>query len=119
MKLTLYTEEYFSSAHVLEGYVGKCSQLHGHTWKVCVWVMGEEKDLDDIGILWDFTNLSKLTDELDHKYINDIVEVNPTAENITVFLYKRMKKDAPGLEFRVRVYESLVKKESYCEAGDF
>lgn len=119
MKLTLYTEEFFSSAHILEGYVGKCSQLHGHTWKVSVWVKGDEKDLDNVGIMWDFSNLGKLTDNLDHKYINDIVKVNPSAENITIYLYKQMKKESPNLDFKVRVYESVAKKEAYCEAGDF
>jgi 6-pyruvoyltetrahydropterin/6-carboxytetrahydropterin synthase len=119
MKLELYTESYFSSAHILDGYPGKCSQLHGHTWKVCVWVRGDESDLDDVGILWDFSNLDKTTDELDHRYINDIVGINPTAENITVYIYKELKKDSSHLDFRIRVYESIVKKESYCEAGDF
>jgi len=119
MKLELYTEDFFSSAHIINNYPGKCSRLHGHTWKVSVWVRGDEKDLDSNGILWDFSNLSDSIEELDHKFINDIVQVNPTAENLTLYLYKKIKSAAPYLEFRVRVYESLVKKESWCEAGDF
>lgn len=117
--LTLYTEEFFSSAHRLQDYEGKCSQLHGHTWKVCVWVRGDEKLKNKIGLLWDFNNLKKIINDLDHKYLNDIIQGNPSVENLTTYIYRSVKKDFPKLQFRIRVYESIIKKESFCETGDF
>ena len=37
-------EEEFSAAHALRGYRGKCENLHGHNWKVEVYVRGEQLD---------------------------------------------------------------------------
>jgi 6-pyruvoyltetrahydropterin/6-carboxytetrahydropterin synthase len=119
MLLTLYTEEYFSAAHCIEGYDGKCSQLHGHSWKVCVWVMGDESQKLANGILWDFNNLKKITSGFDHTYLNDTLKMNPTVENITAYVYAALKKEHNALSFKVRVYENLLSKQSYCEAGDF
>ena len=45
----LRIESQFDAAHKLVGYKGKCSHLHGHSWKVEVFVIG--KDLDKTGIL--------------------------------------------------------------------
>lgn len=119
MKLTLYTEDYFDAAHFIEEYDGKCANLHGHTWKICIWVRGDEQDIDARGILWDFGNLKKIVSEFDHKNLNEVLNVNPTAENIVLYAYKKLKKEYPGLDFKVRVYEKIIRKESYCEAGDF
>ena len=119
MQLTLYTEEVISAAHFLKGYQGKCSQMHGHTWKICVWIKGEEENKNSIGILWDFNNLKKIVNQLDHKLLNDVIEQNPSVENIALFVYKSLKDDSPCLLFKVRIYESMIKKESYCETGDF
>jgi 6-pyruvoyltetrahydropterin/6-carboxytetrahydropterin synthase len=119
MILTIYTEGYFDAAHLLNDYDGKCSFLHGHTWKISVWVKGDESLKDKSGILWDFGNLKIILDELDHKNLNEVIDVNPTAENIALFVYKKLKKDYKDLQFKVRIYEKIVEKESYCETGDF
>ncbi len=119
MTLTLYTENYFDSAHFLENYDGKCSNLHGHTWKIAVWVRGDSSQLDKIGLLWDFTNLKKILDGLDHKILNDVLKKNPTAENITIYVFQKLKSDFENLLFKVRVYEKIIGEGSYCEAGDF
>src|SRR5436309_1565181 len=37
-------EEEFSAAHALRGYRGKCENMHGHNWKVEVYVRGEQLD---------------------------------------------------------------------------
>jgi 6-pyruvoyltetrahydropterin/6-carboxytetrahydropterin synthase len=119
MILTLYTEGYFDSAHYLKNYEGKCANLHGHTWKICVWIKGDDSLRNKIGILWDFSNLKKIIDEFDHKNLNELMDENPTAENLTIFIYKKLKKDYEKLQFKVRIYEKIVEKESYCETGDF
>ena len=38
----LKTEASFDSAHFLAGYNGKCSNLHGHRWKIVLEVQTEE-----------------------------------------------------------------------------
>ncbi len=119
MILTLYTEDFFDAAHFLECYNGKCSNMHGHTWKVCVWVRGDDKYLDKSGILWDFTKLKKFIKEFDHKVLNNIFDFNPTAENLTLYLIKKFKHDCDYLDFKVRIYENYTSRKSYCEAGDF
>jgi 6-pyruvoyltetrahydropterin/6-carboxytetrahydropterin synthase len=119
MELTLYTEDYFSAAHRIEGYDGKCARMHGHTWKVCVWVRGDEAEKASDGILWDFNDLRETVSDLDHTVLNDVLGNPPTVENITVYVLTKLKMGHPALAFRVRVYENIVSRRSYCEAGDF
>ena len=45
-------ETNFASAHQLRGYKGECEKLHGHNWKVQVYVLAER--LNDIDIALDF-----------------------------------------------------------------
>lgn len=119
MKLTLYTEDFFNAAHSLSDYVGKCASVHGHTWKVCLWIRGDESEIAPNGLLWDFGNIKKVKNELDHKNLNDILDFNPTVENLSLYLYKKLKKESPALEFTIRIYENALSKNSYCELGDF
>ena len=119
MELTLYTETFFDAAHFLRNYEGKCASLHGHTWKLCIWVKGEESQLDERDILWDFTNAKLMASRYDHKNLNEVMEGNPTAERLVIETLGTLKKDRPELRFKVRVYESLASKSSYCEGGDF
>ncbi len=106
--MKLKTEGYFDAAHHLVGYKGPCSRVHGHRWRVVVWVEGSYTDINKIGILWDFTNLKKILDELDHQDLNKIFkdEFNPTAENICYYILGRLTNNHNHLSFRIRVYES-------------
>jgi 6-pyruvoyltetrahydropterin/6-carboxytetrahydropterin synthase len=92
--------DYFSSAHFLKGYQGKCESLHGHNWKVEAEVEGEK--LDNIGILIDFKilkgHLSNVLKEMDHTLLNDIEEfknTNPSAELIAKYVYKTLSRFLP------------------------
>ena len=122
MDLLLHTETTIDSSHRLVGYDGKCNQVHGHTWFVDLWIKGDPKSLDKDGILFDFGGVKSLKDYLDHKYINDLPEfkeTNPTAENLSVFIYGFFKRIKPTLSFKVRLYETKVGKETWCEYGDW
>jgi len=122
MELTIHTEQWYDAAHHLENYNGACANLHGHTYKVEIWIRGDEEQLDEAGILYDFGNLKKLSKILDHSPegdINNIIKKNSTAENQVLWFYKNLKKDFEHLKFKVRVYEQLQPKESYAECGDF
>jgi 6-pyruvoyltetrahydropterin/6-carboxytetrahydropterin synthase len=95
-------EAYFSSAHNLRGYRGKCEDLHGHNWKVELVVA--KPRLDKIGMVMDFKHLKKklnaVSDKLDHKYLNGIAyfkKINPTSENIAKFIYDSLRGSVPGI----------------------
>jgi 6-pyruvoyltetrahydropterin/6-carboxytetrahydropterin synthase len=114
--------DYFSSAHQLKGYRGRCEAVHGHNWKVEVEVEGEK--LDDIGMLMDFSVIKKLLrdiiDPLDHVMLNEIepfrVE-NPSSELLARHIYGEIKKGLPrGVAVaRVVVWESENAKAIYYE----
>lgn len=112
-------ESYFSAAHFLRGYSGKCEELHGHNWKVEVVV--QAKKLDKTGMVLDFkdlkTELNKVLEKLDHKCLNNISyfkKVNPTSENIAQYIYKNLKFAVPNLK-SVTVWESHNSCASYYE----
>lgn len=82
-------------------YESKCSNIHGHNWIVEIYM--QSKELDGNGMVMDFTNIKKeIHDVLDHKYINDVVQVNPTAENIAKWICDRLGSKC----YKVTVQES-------------
>jgi 6-pyruvoyltetrahydropterin/6-carboxytetrahydropterin synthase len=92
--------DYFSSAHFLQGYQGKCESLHGHNWKVEAEVEGEK--LDNLGMLLDFKILREILSgvlkKVDHCILNEIEEFknsNPSAELIAKYIYKELKQLLP------------------------
>ena len=57
----LKTEASFDSAHFLSGYDGKCSNLHGHRWRIVLEVQTDElkDDLQHKGMYVDFWGTEK------------------------------------------------------------
>lgn len=120
MIITLHTEGWFDSAHLLKRYNGKCANLHGHTYKCEIWVRGYENDVNSAGILWDFGNLKEILYDLDHTNLSEkFGETNPTAEFLCCWLYNKLISNHYNLKFKVRIYEQLEPKRSYAEVGDF
>ena len=119
----LTVETYFSAAHQLRGYKGRCEKLHGHNYKVQVRVIAER--LDEIGIVVDFCEIKKLMDEiitpLDHSFLNEIfpfTEKNPSSENIAKWIYDslREKIDDDNVHLSaVTVWESETTSATYYE----
>ena len=62
----LTVENSFDSAHFLHGYDGKCSNLHGHRWRVVVDVACEEliAEGQQRGMCVDFGDLKKDVKEI-------------------------------------------------------
>jgi 6-pyruvoyltetrahydropterin/6-carboxytetrahydropterin synthase len=115
----LRVKTHFDAAHKLDNYEGKCSNLHGHRWKVEVFVKGEK--LNETGLLLDFSNLksklNSIVEELDHAFLNEIKEIgNPTAENLSRYVYQRLREFQVSVKLeKVRVWESPESWAEYIE----
>ncbi|WP_070000235.1 6-carboxytetrahydropterin synthase QueD [Cellulosilyticum sp. I15G10I2] len=138
----LKTEHSFDSAHFLANYKGKCSNIHGHRWRVEVEVQAKElmEDGQLEGMVVDFGDLKRvvkdLVDAYDHALIIEqgtmrqetlkcleqdgfrmiIVDFRPTAENFAAFFFKEIKAKGFGVK-RVIVYETPINSAAYEESG--
>lgn len=134
------SEESFDSAHFLKDYQGKCSNLHGHRWRVVVEVQGKtlREDRQNRGMVFDFGDLKsvlkEMCDYLDHSLIYEegslkektvealkeedfrliSVGFRPTAENFSRYFYEEIKNRG-FLVHRVDVYETPNNCASYEE----
>ncbi|MBI5078432.1 6-carboxytetrahydropterin synthase QueD [Candidatus Saganbacteria bacterium] len=113
----LMVEDTFDAAHALRGYSGPCENLHGHTWKVQVFLKG--KKLNALGLLEDFKLVKKELEaaisEFDHKLLNDLASFaarNPSCENLAEITFKKLKKRLKMLS-KVTVWESSTTYASY------
>ena len=65
---------HFAAAHQLKMVAEKCENLHGHNWKVEVYVKGDR--LNSAGVLVDFGILKgyvkEIMSRLDHKFLNEL-----------------------------------------------
>lgn len=91
-----------AGAHNLKlSYESKCSNLHGHNWIVVIYCKSEK--LNEDGMIIDFKHIKeKISDKLDHQYINDVVKFNPTAENIAKYICNEIGEKC----YKVSVQES-------------
>ena len=94
----LIVKKEFSSAHILNGHPGDCKRMHGHNWTVEAKVEGDK--INKIGMVIDFKDiknkLGEIISRLDHRYLNDVEPFkknNPTAENISKYIYKELSKN--------------------------
>ena len=110
---TLQTNASFDSAHFLKGYQGKCSNIHGHRWKVEVTVAAEEvEETGQIrGMVVDFRTLKDgLKEKTKEALLEEefrIVELpfRPTAENLAEYFYDELEQ----MQYQVvlvKVYET-------------
>lgn len=85
-KIRVTKEFSFETGHALYGYDGKCKNVHGHSYKLAVTVIGtpvSEKDAVKLGMVIDFGDLKKIVKE----------EVVEQFDHATVF-----NKNTPHLE---------------------
>ena len=110
--VTIYKVIHISAAHQLHlPYDSKCNNLHGHNWKIEVWVTGT---LNDQYMVIDFNHVKKEVMKLDHININDISEIpEPTAENISIYLSNKILNLGENIvKVKTRVWETVT---SYAE----
>lgn len=136
----LKTEHSFDSAHFLYGYEGKCSNIHGHRWRVVLEVCTEalQTEGQNKGMYVDFGDLKrdlrKEVDALDHALIIEKgslkdttlaaleseqfrilqFDFRPTAENMAKYFYGKMQQAGYRVKC-VTVYETPNNAASYME----
>jgi len=114
----------FDSAHRLYGYTGPCARFHGHRYVLEVTLTGP--DLDDLGMLVDFKEVSQqangwVQEKWDHRAIlsykdplREVVEDcyvmhlgrNPTAENMLLEFSDAWKNIKGTKLYSLRLYET-------------
>jgi len=126
MKVTVSRRAHFNSAHRLyrkdwsdeknNTVFGKCNNpnYHGHNYELIASVTGtidpETGFVIDVKILKDIIK-TEVEDAFDHKNLNldvsEFKDLNPTAENIVVVIYKKIKaKLDSNLDLEVVLYET-------------
>ena len=112
--MEIFKEFTFEAAHLLpntpEGH--KCRRLHGHSFRVAIYVKGEVGE--ESGWIIDFADIKRafqpIYKRLDHNYLNEVEGLeNPTSENIARWIWKRLKPDLPQLS-KIVLHET-------CTAG--
>lgn len=104
----------FAAAHQLTMVGAKCENMHGHNWRIEVYVKGQK--LDAGGVLMDFGEVKKhvagIMELLDHRYLNELApfkDCQPSSENIAFFVASELQRriDHPGVRIsRVSAWES-------------
>ncbi|PJR04676.1 6-pyruvoyl trahydropterin synthase family protein [Avrilella dinanensis] len=132
----------FETGHALYGYDGKCRNVHGHSYKLSVTVIGkpiEDANHVKYGMVIDFSDLKKIVQEeivlkFDHatvfnqntphielaKELEDrghhviLVDYQPTSENMVIDFAERIKSRLPENIglFSLRLQET---ESSYAE----
>ncbi len=126
MEITVHRVAYFNAAHRLfradwsdeknKEVFGKCSNpnYHGHNYELVVSVTGEvDKETGFVMDLKVLKNIIKVEVEerLDHKNLNleipEFKSQNPTAENISVYIWNKLKPQIPThLNLSITLYET-------------
>ena len=125
-KVTVHRNAHFNSAHRLHRkdwsdaknfeVFNKCSNpnFHGHNYELIVSLTGEIDPetgyVYDLGILKNYIK-SEIEEAFDHKNLNievpEFKDLNPTAENIAVVIYEKLRKLLPQhLDLKVTLYET-------------
>lgn len=113
----------FETGHALYGYDGKCKNVHGHSYKLSVTVIGSpilDSNNVKFGMVIDFTDLKKIVkeevvDQFDHATVFNqntphielarelqsrdhhviLVDYQPTSENMVIDFAERISKRLP------------------------
>ena len=123
-KIRITKQFTFETGHALYGYDGKCKNVHGHSYKLSVTVIGSPiSDVNNVkyGMVIDFTDLKKIVkeevvDQFDHATVFNqntphielakelisrdhhviLVDYQPTSENMVIDFASRISKRLPS-----------------------
>lgn len=85
-------------------YESPCNCNHGHNYKIKVGLVGNK--LNKNGMLFDFAHIKKIVNHFDHVNLNDLMEENPTAENLCFLLFETINERLEsmyGKDLNIRV----------------
>jgi 6-pyruvoyltetrahydropterin/6-carboxytetrahydropterin synthase len=129
---------HFEMAHAIDGYNGKCKNIHGHSYELHVCVAektSRETYLDAPGFIIDFKELKQIVQEqivqvLDHSLVLSeaylqkfpaliqlenlqVWKFEPTAENILFYIKEKLEIAMPSNVqlMQLKLYET---KDSYA-----
>ena len=118
----IMVEDDFAAGHFLRRYNGKCENLHGHNYRVKVFIQSNELDVSDLSLDFGIAkqHLKDVLEELDHKCLNDLKyfpKKNPSAENIAKHVYDQFKSwlTHPHNISKVTIWETARNAVSYWE----
>ncbi|MFK5878199.1 MAG: 6-carboxytetrahydropterin synthase [Flavobacteriaceae bacterium] len=122
-KIRITKQFYFETGHALYGYDGKCRNVHGHSYKLSVTVIGlPSTDTNDVkfGMVIDFKDLKKIVkgeivDQFDHATVFNkntphvelahelekrghsviLVDYQPTSEMMIIDFASKIKAQLP------------------------
>ncbi len=133
--ITVSRKAHFNAAHRLyrkdwsfeknDEIFGKCNNpnFHGHNYELIVSVTGEIDTetgyVIDMKVLKDIIK-REVEDAFDHKNLNlevpEFADLNPTAENIAVVIYNKMKSKLDSkLDLEITLYETPRNFVTYSE----
>ncbi|TYP96082.1 6-pyruvoyltetrahydropterin/6-carboxytetrahydropterin synthase [Tenacibaculum adriaticum] len=125
-RVTVHRKAHFNAAHRLYRkdwsdkknfeVFNKCSypNYHGHNYELIVSLTGEIDQetgyVYDLGMLKELIRV-EIEEAFDHKNLNvdveDFKEMNPSAENISVVIYNKLRKHIPSnLDMEITLYET-------------
>jgi 6-pyruvoyltetrahydropterin/6-carboxytetrahydropterin synthase len=97
---------HFAAAHQLRDFNGPCENLHGHNWKIEVYVASDV--LNEAGMVVDFAVIKEKTGAIikkfDHRFLNDLEpfkDRNPSSENIAQYIAERLSSELNSSTLRV------------------
>lgn len=113
MLRTLRVNYHFDACHMLnrsectkeanEATYGACNGLHGHRWNVKLEICG---DVTEAGWVVNFKDVKQCIDKYDHAYLNDLVEVIPTAENLAEIILNDLMALGSFKYVKVSIFET-------------
>ena len=89
-------------------YDSPCQNLHGHNWIITVYCRAKELNAD--GMIIDFKHIKeRIHKRLDHQNLNEVLDFNPTAENIAKWIVDQFDEC-----YKAKVQESEGNVAVYC-----
>ncbi|MCQ8893368.1 MAG: 6-carboxytetrahydropterin synthase [Methanolinea sp.] len=126
----IFKEVQFDASHRLLHYKGKCNCLHGHRWKVEVWMEGQADE--KTGILVDFNTIREVISTFDHQIIlnredpmaraieafHPVITTpgEPTSENLASLFAGMIRDECTRLGLQARVVRVRVWESPACYA---
>ncbi|MBN1165566.1 MAG: 6-carboxytetrahydropterin synthase [Methanospirillaceae archaeon] len=110
----IYKEVFFEATHRLQSYPGKCARLHGHQWRVEVWIKGTVNK--DTGILLDYNCIKEIINPFDHQVI--LSDTDPMADAIRPFHEVITTPSEPSSEHIAWIIASLIDKYAVGHGSD-